>query len=207
MTTTAASTGSVQLNMSIQSISISISISASISTSTATATLTASSASREFWRFPRTERVFQPPAILDMHTNTYYTYEHSEGGSSSRGAGVSLACPTNCKYLQTAAGKQICVRFLWLLLLLFFLFLFLFFLLCLFTTVRGICLSFTLCRLCPARAIGNTRALRLLILHKNLAQAFSSRHAICSRRRRRRSRRTRATISDTNVTTGMLLDM
>lgn len=132
MTMTAASTGSVQLNMSIQSISISIS--ASISTSTATATLTASSASREFWRFPRTERVLPPPAILDMHTNTF-TYEHSEGGSS-RGAGVSLACPTNCKYLQTAAGKQICVRFLWLLLLFFFLFFLIFFALLIYHSSR-----------------------------------------------------------------------
>lgn len=199
-TTMAACTGSVQLNLSTQSFSISIS--ASISTSTSTATLTASSATREFWRFPRTERVLPTPAILDMHTNTYM-YEHSEGGRAGRG--VALACPTNCKYLQTAAGKQICVLrsafFMAAVSLLFSLF---FSLLCLFTTVRGICLSFTLCRLCPAPAIGNTRALRLLILHKNLAQTFSSRHAICSSRRRRR---TRATISDTNVATGMLLDM
>lgn len=103
-TTMAASTGSVQLNLSIQSFSISIS--ASISTSTSAATLTASLVSREFWRFPRTERVLPTPAILDMHTNTYM-YEHSEGGRAGRG--VALACPTNCKYLQTAAGKQICV--------------------------------------------------------------------------------------------------
>lgn len=124
-TTMAASTGSVQLNLSIQSFSISIS--ASISTSTSAATLTASLVSREFWRFPRTERVLPTPAILDMHTNTYM-YEHSEGAAAADGGGMS-PLPAQlivniCK--RRRANKFVCcvLRFLWLLLLFFFLFFF-----------------------------------------------------------------------------------
>lgn len=73
---------------------------------------------------------------------------------------------TNCKYLQTA-GKQICV----LRALPFFFyfhsrFFFCFLCLLIYQSAGYVCRGYAFVCVCRAPAIGNTRALRLLILHK-----------------------------------------
>lgn len=82
-----------------------ISISASISTSTTTLTssaatlLLAASTRREFYN---RQHLIYTRARIRMNT--------ARGGRSrGNSGGCALACQTNCKYLQTAAGKQICV--------------------------------------------------------------------------------------------------